>query len=153
MMLKDTPSDDAAGPSRRPAGVQLRARRSPKLIALGVLAVALGALGAAALFTSNNDRVLHHADLAVHHGGSGTLLATLTAGTPQLLLPKGADQFWNADAARAAGLVDVLEPGEATAARVAEAAAAAMAQLRPEAAAVRAELVLQPASIPAGHPA
>lgn len=39
----------------RPAAVQLRARRSPKLIALGVLLVVLGGLGAAFLFTLNSD--------------------------------------------------------------------------------------------------
>ena len=37
----------------RPDAVQLRARRSPRLIALGVLLVVLGGLGAAALFTMN----------------------------------------------------------------------------------------------------
>ncbi|NHB84692.1 hypothetical protein G7085_08935 [Tessaracoccus sp. HDW20] len=37
----------------RPDAVALRARRSPKLVALGVLLVALGGIGAAALFTMN----------------------------------------------------------------------------------------------------
>lgn len=39
----------------RPDAVRLRARRSPKLIALGVLLVVLGGLGAAALYTMNAD--------------------------------------------------------------------------------------------------
>lgn len=39
----------------RPDAVQLRARRSPRLIALGVLAVVLGALGAAALYSMNTN--------------------------------------------------------------------------------------------------
>lgn len=39
----------------RPAAVQLRARRSPKLIALGALLVAVGGLGAAALYSMNAD--------------------------------------------------------------------------------------------------
>ena len=56
-------------------------------------------------------KVVAHADLVVHHGGSGTLLGALAHGTPQLLLPKGADQFLNADAhGRTAGLATVLEP-------------------------------------------
>lgn len=44
--------------------------------------------------------VLRHADLFVHHGGSGTTLGALSAGVPQLLLPAGADQFANAEAVR-----------------------------------------------------
>ena len=32
--------------------------------------------------------VLRHAQLAVHHGGTGTILIALSSGTPQLLLPK-----------------------------------------------------------------
>ncbi|MBN6037675.1 glycosyltransferase [Amycolatopsis sp. 195334CR] len=47
--------------------------------------------------------LLPHADLVVHHGGSGTTLGALAAGVPQLLLPQGADQFANADAVSAAG--------------------------------------------------
>lgn len=39
----------------RPEAVKLRARRSPKLIAVGVLLVVLGGLGAAALYLSNVD--------------------------------------------------------------------------------------------------
>ncbi|HMR48137.1 MAG TPA: SAF domain-containing protein [Arachnia sp.] len=57
MKRKRSASDDSPDQARRPAAVQLRARRSPRLIALGVLVVALGALGAAALHTMNNDRV------------------------------------------------------------------------------------------------
>lgn len=40
--------------ARRPEAVQLRARRSPKVIAVGILAVVLGALGSAALYSSAN---------------------------------------------------------------------------------------------------
>lgn len=40
--------------------------------------------------------VLEHADLAVHHGGTGTVLGCLAAGVPQVVTPQGADQFFNA---------------------------------------------------------
>lgn len=39
---------------------------------------------------------LRHADIAVHHGGTGSLLACLAAGVRQVLTPQGADQFVNA---------------------------------------------------------
>ncbi|MGJ0117767.1 glycosyltransferase [Williamsia sp. MIQD14] len=52
--------------------------------------------------------VLHHASAIVHHGGSGTTLAALAAGLPQLLLPQGADQFDNAAALADAGLATQL---------------------------------------------
>lgn len=88
--------------------------------------------------------VLRHADLAVHHGGSGTILGALAAGTPQLLLPKGADQFLNADTMAAAGLAAVLEPSQTTASSVADAAIAAIGQPRPAAAAAREEMASMP---------
>ena len=47
---------DAAPDTPRPAAVQLRARRSPKLIALGVLLVTLGGLAAAFLFSLNSEQ-------------------------------------------------------------------------------------------------
>lgn len=51
-----TTKPEATAPAApRPAAVQLRARRSPKLIALGVLLVTMGGLGAAFLFTLNTD--------------------------------------------------------------------------------------------------
>jgi UDP:flavonoid glycosyltransferase YjiC (YdhE family) len=61
--------------------------------------------------------------LTVCHAGSGTLLASLSAGVPLVLLPRGADQFANASASERAGvgralLADRLTP-EAIAAEVA----------------------------------
>jgi len=47
--------------------------------------------------------VFEHVDLAVHHGGAGTMLGAYAAGLPQLVLPQGADQFFNAAAVRRAG--------------------------------------------------
>jgi UDP:flavonoid glycosyltransferase YjiC (YdhE family) len=88
--------------------------------------------------------VLRHADLAVHHGGSGTILAALGTNTPQLLLPKGADQFMNADAMVAAGMADVLEPEETTPSSVAAAAAEAIGNPRPAAVEASRELAAMP---------
>lgn len=59
MLLEHQPTKaDITPPAApRPDAVQLRARRSPRLIALGVLAIVLGALGAAALYSMNTDLV------------------------------------------------------------------------------------------------
>ena len=57
-------------------------------------------------------QVLPHVNLMVSHSGSGSMLAALAHGLPQLLLPQGADQFDNAKACRAAGAARVLMPGE-----------------------------------------
>lgn len=55
-MLRDhTEGPDPVPDTRRPDGVRLRARRSPRLIALGVLLVVLGGLGAAALHSMTTD--------------------------------------------------------------------------------------------------
>ena len=56
--------------------------------------------------------VLPHVDLMVSHGGSGSMLAALAHGLPQLLLPQGADQFENANACRAANAARMLMPTE-----------------------------------------
>jgi UDP:flavonoid glycosyltransferase YjiC (YdhE family) len=56
------------------------------------------------------DAVLRHADLVVHHAGSGTTLGALAAGVRQLLLPQGADQFANAEALTAAGAARTATP-------------------------------------------
>jgi UDP:flavonoid glycosyltransferase YjiC (YdhE family) len=47
--------------------------------------------------------VLPLVDLIVHHGGTGTVLSALEVGLPQLLLPQGADQFFNAEILTTAG--------------------------------------------------
>ncbi|WIY04698.1 glycosyltransferase [Amycolatopsis mongoliensis] len=52
--------------------------------------------------------VLKHAGLVVHHGGTGTVLASLAAGLPQLILPQGADQFANAETLSALGAAKSL---------------------------------------------
>lgn len=58
-MLRDRnpePGDRPTAAQSRPEGVQLRPRRSPRLVALGVLFVVLGALGAAALYSASVDQ-------------------------------------------------------------------------------------------------
>ncbi|MEV4143073.1 glycosyltransferase [Amycolatopsis sp. NPDC049691] len=52
--------------------------------------------------------VLKHAGLVVHHGGTGTVLGSLAAGLPQLILPQGADQFANAENLSRLGLARAL---------------------------------------------
>jgi UDP:flavonoid glycosyltransferase YjiC (YdhE family) len=52
--------------------------------------------------------VLPLVDLIVHHGRTGTVLAALEVGLPQLLLPQGADQFFNAQILTEAGAARAL---------------------------------------------
>jgi UDP:flavonoid glycosyltransferase YjiC (YdhE family) len=59
--------------------------------------------------------VLSHCDVVVSHAGSGTVLATLSLGLPQLCLPQGADQFLNAAAVAASGAGISLSPDDAVA--------------------------------------
>ncbi|EOD63131.1 glycosyltransferase [Amycolatopsis vancoresmycina] len=84
-----------------------------------------------------------HADLVVHHGGSGTTLAALAAGVPQLVLPQGADQFANAEALLTAGAAVRLLPGELSADAVAEQARKASA-CRDAARAIAGEIAAMP---------
>ncbi|MFC0437104.1 glycosyltransferase [Kutzneria buriramensis] len=69
--------------------------------------------------------VLRHAAFVVHHGGTGTVLGTLAAGLPQLVLPQGADQFVNAAVLSDLGAAKSLVGEEITADAV-EAAARAL---------------------------
>jgi UDP:flavonoid glycosyltransferase YjiC (YdhE family) len=56
----------------------------------------------------------------VSHGGSGTFLAALAQGLPQLVLPQAADQFLNASAGARAGVAREIPAGEITSERVRE---------------------------------
>ncbi|MFI7675694.1 glycosyltransferase [Actinophytocola sp. NPDC049390] len=58
--------------------------------------------------------VFAHVDLVVHHGGAGTVLGTLAAGLPQLILPQGADQPFNAAMIKRAGAGLALANDEQT---------------------------------------
>ena len=57
----------------------------------------------------------------VSHGGSGTFLAALGHGLPQLCLPQAADQFRNAQGAVRTGAGLALPPDDATPEAVAHA--------------------------------
>lgn len=52
--------------------------------------------------------VLSRMDLVIHHGGAGTCAGAIAAGLPQVILPRGADQFGNAEALAHAGAALVL---------------------------------------------
>jgi hypothetical protein len=67
------------------------------------------------------DLVLPKVDVAVHHGGSGTVLAAAAEGVPQLVMPIGADQFQNANAVAASGAGLAMPQGGFTAAAVRDA--------------------------------
>ena len=55
-------------------------------------------------------QVLPYVDLVVHHGGTGTVIGSLANGLPQVIAPRGADQFWNADHLAAEGACRVVPP-------------------------------------------
>jgi len=67
------------------------------------------------------DELLPRCAAVVAHAGSGTLLGSLAAGVPQVLVPLAADQFLNAKAAERGGVARVLWPGELSVANVREA--------------------------------
>jgi len=67
-------------------------------------------------------------DVVVCHGGSGTTLTALTHGVPLLVLPQGANQFWNAERCVQVGAGLMLAQEETVAERV----RAAVAQLLTE---------------------
>jgi UDP:flavonoid glycosyltransferase YjiC (YdhE family) len=64
--------------------------------------------------------VLPFCDLVIAHGGSGSLLGTLSHGLPMLLLPMGADQLLNAQRCAQLGLGQWLDPLMATPTQVRE---------------------------------
>jgi UDP:flavonoid glycosyltransferase YjiC (YdhE family) len=64
--------------------------------------------------------VLPRCAAVASHAGSGTFLAALAQGLPQLVLPQAADQFLNASAGARAGVALEIPPGEITAKRVRE---------------------------------
>lgn len=56
--------------------------------------------------------LLPHCAGVISHAGSGTFLAALAAGLPQLCVPQAADQFLNAAAAETAGCGIAVHPAE-----------------------------------------
>jgi UDP:flavonoid glycosyltransferase YjiC (YdhE family) len=83
----------------------------------------------------------------ISHGGSGTFLAALAAGVPQVLLPQAADQFLNAQGGQQAGVAIAVPPAEISMKRVREALERVVgdAAFRAAAARVRAEISAMPA--------
>ena len=66
--------------------------------------------------------LLPHCALVVSHGGAGTMFGALSHGLPQLIIPQGADQFLNAEAAAASGVALTMAASEVSAEAVARAA-------------------------------
>jgi UDP:flavonoid glycosyltransferase YjiC (YdhE family) len=60
-------------------------------------------------------QLLPHCAAVVSHAGSGTFLAALNAGLPQLCVPQAADQFLNAAACTQSGSGLALQPGNVSA--------------------------------------
>jgi UDP:flavonoid glycosyltransferase YjiC (YdhE family) len=91
--------------------------------------------------------VLPHCDVVVSHAGSGTVLAALTLGLPQVCLPQGADQFLNAIAVASVGAGISLMPGEGSADAVRDSVARILddASFRDAAVTVGAEIASMPA--------
>lgn len=92
------------------------------------------------------DQVLPHCAAVMSHAGSGTFLAGLGLGIPQVCIPLAADQFLNAAAAARANVAAVVPPDD----RSVERLSAALAQvldddvMRKSAEAVRADIEAMP---------
>ena len=90
--------------------------------------------------------VLPFASAVVSHAGSGTMLGALASGLPQVCLPRGADQFANADRVQAVGAGITLLPDELTPERLRAAVTAVLddpTYMR-SAAAMQAEIAAMP---------
>jgi MGT family glycosyltransferase len=74
--------------------------------------------------------VMARADAVVSHAGSGTVIAALAFGLPQVLLPMGADQPLNADRCQSLGVAVVLDAVASTADEIAAAAVNALEDRR-----------------------
>jgi UDP:flavonoid glycosyltransferase YjiC (YdhE family) len=72
--------------------------------------------------------LLPHCDLVISHAGSGTGLAALRHGLPQLCLPQGADQFLNAEAISSAGAGITLLPSAVSTAGITDAVGRLLAE-------------------------
>lgn len=90
--------------------------------------------------------VLPQCDVVVSHAGSGTMLASIRLGIPQLCLPQGADQFLNAAAVASAGVGVSLTPTETTVPAIRDAVARLLddASFRHAAASVSASIAAMP---------
>ena len=93
-----------------------------------------------------NARVLQyvpHAELlpscaaVVHHGGAGTMLTCCAHGLPQVVVPKGGDQFRDGAVLEAAGIARTLLPADVSPAAVREAVRTVLDEPRFAAAAKR----------------
>jgi hypothetical protein len=82
----------------------------------------------------------------ISHAGSGTFLAALAAGVPQVLLPIAADQFLNAEAGPRGGVALTLWPGEVSVSSVRDALRRVLAdeEMRAAAGLVREEIAAIP---------
>jgi UDP:flavonoid glycosyltransferase YjiC (YdhE family) len=56
--------------------------------------------------------LLSSCDAAIHHGGAGTTMTIVDAGIPQIVVPQGADQPFNADTVHAHGLGQRAQIGD-----------------------------------------
>ena len=91
-------------------------------------------------------QLLPKCSLVVSHAGSGTFLASLDHGLPQLCLPQAADQFLNAQQCATAGAGLRIPPAEVTRESVRQAAAQLIgdAQFRTNAQRIRNEIASMP---------
>lgn len=92
-------------------------------------------------------QLLPHCAAVVSHAGSGTFLAALGRGIPQLCIPQGADQFGNAGACVAGGVGLAVMPEELSVAVVRERTQAVLSEssFRRAAEVVQAEMATMPA--------
>jgi MGT family glycosyltransferase len=92
--------------------------------------------------------LLPRCSAVVSHGGSGTLLAALAHGLPQVCLPQAADQFRNADACASASAGIALRGEAATESAIGEAICRILAEpeFREGARKVQAEIATMPSA-------
>ncbi len=92
------------------------------------------------------EELLPECAAVISHVGSGTFLAALAAGVPQVFIPLAADQFLNAEAGESGGLGLALWPGEASVPRIREALVAVLddSEMRARVSRVRDEIAAMP---------